>query len=528
MISKMNLRKAFGFFIVMAFSSSSMSQYTNIRVSEPGSTTPNEVTIAINPADPLNLAAGANLDFYYYSKDGGMTWTEGRMHSLHGVWGDPCVTFDLEGNLYYGHLSDPVTGYWIDRIVVQKSTDGGESWNHGAGVGFFYPKNQDKEWLIADLTDSQYSNNIYMAWTEFDGYASTYPQDSTRIRFSRSTDFGETWSTSLRVSDVGGDCLDGDNTVEGAVPAVGPDGEVYLSWAGPLGIMFDKSMDGGVTFGKDTFVTSQPGGWNFFVMGLQRCNGFPVTVCDISDSPYRGTIYILFSDQRNGTMDTDVFLVKSLDRGETWSSPKRVNDDDSGRHQFFPWMAVDPFTGYIYVVFYDQRETTGEHTDVYMATSYDGGETFDNFKISESPFRPVHSVFLGDYINITAWNGMVYPIWVRMDYFDRSVWCAVIQDTIATALHEGVNTIHSFELFQNFPNPFNAETSISFEMERPGKVQVSVYNPTGQLVEILVNSTFSSGRHTIIWDAGDLVSGLYFYRIRAGGYTTMKKCLLIK
>ncbi|MCK4829321.1 exo-alpha-sialidase, partial [bacterium] len=334
------------------------------------------------------------------------------------------MTFDLEGNLYYGHLSDPVTGYWIDRIVVQKSTDGGESWNHGAGVGFFYPKNQDKEWLIADLTDSQYSNNIYMAWTEFDGYASTYPQDSSRVRFSRSTDFGETWSTSLRVSDVGGDCLDGDNTVEGAVPAVGPDGEVYLSWAGPLGIMFDKSMDGGVTFGKDIFVTSQPGGWNFFVMGLQRCNGFPVTICDISDSPYRGTIYILFSDQRNGTMDTDVFLVKSLDRGETWSSPKRVNDDDSGKHQFFPWMAVDPFTGYIYIVFYDRRETIGEDTDVYMATSYDGGETFDNFKISEFPFRSVHSVFLGDYINITAWNGMVYPIWVRIDYYDRSVWCA--------------------------------------------------------------------------------------------------------
>ncbi|MCK4829322.1 hypothetical protein KA005_77075 [bacterium] len=76
MISKMNLRKAFGFFIVLAFSSSLMSQYTNIRVSKLGSTTPNEVTIAINPADPLNLAAGANLDFYYYSKDGGMTWTE--------------------------------------------------------------------------------------------------------------------------------------------------------------------------------------------------------------------------------------------------------------------------------------------------------------------------------------------------------------------------------------------------------------------------------------------------------------------
>jgi hypothetical protein len=67
--------------------------------------------------------------------------------------------------------------------------------------------------------------------------------------------------------------------------SVGPNGEIFLAWSGPLGIMFDKSTDGGVTFGKEVFVTSQPGGRDFNVPGIYRCNGLPITACDVSNSP---------------------------------------------------------------------------------------------------------------------------------------------------------------------------------------------------------------------------------------------------
>ena len=83
------------------------TQYPNIRVSDPASTNPEEIVITINPANPLNLAIGANIDYYYYSLDGGQTWTEGRLSSTLGVFGDPCVVFDADGNLYYSHLSNP-------------------------------------------------------------------------------------------------------------------------------------------------------------------------------------------------------------------------------------------------------------------------------------------------------------------------------------------------------------------------------------------------------------------------------------
>ena len=81
----------------------------------------------------------------------------------------------------------------------------------------------------------------------------------------------------FRISDTGGDCIDSDNTVEGAVPAVGPNGEVYIVWAGPLGLVFDKSLDGGLSFGKDKVIGDMPGGWDFSVDGLDRANGMPNT-----------------------------------------------------------------------------------------------------------------------------------------------------------------------------------------------------------------------------------------------------------
>ncbi|GIV46031.1 MAG: hypothetical protein KatS3mg036_0849 [Ignavibacterium sp.] len=93
-------------------------------------------------------------------------------------------------------------------------------------------------------------------------------------------------------------------------------------------------------------------------------------------------------------------------------------------------MTIDQTTGAIYIVFYDRRNTSGNATDVYVARSTNGGETFTNFKVSESSFIPSSNIFFGDYTNIAAFNKKVYPIWMRLDGSALSVWTAIINDSL--------------------------------------------------------------------------------------------------
>ena len=513
-------------FFLLALPALVFGQFQNIRVSNPSSTDPEEVTIAINPVLPTILAAGANIRYAYWSRDGGNSWKQSQLPV--GTWGDPCVIFDANGYAFYGHLANLPDGYFIDRLIVHRSTNGGFSWVDSVEVGFNPPRQQDKEWLAADMTGSPYRNNIYMAWTQFDSYGSRDPADSSRILFSRSTDSGLSWSGPVRVSDRAGDCLDGSNTVEGAVPAIGPNGEVYLSWSGPLGIVFDRSTDGGVTWGTDHVVTSQPGGWDFAVPGIFRCNGMPVTACDAGGSSGRGNIYICWSDQRNGTANTDVFFITSTDGGQSWGPVKKVNDDPGTAQQFFVWMTVDQLTGKIYCVFYDRRNTLGDATDVYMARSADAGGSFQNFRVSQSSFTPAQSIFFGDYTNVAARGGKIYPIWMRMDSGVLSIWTALVTDSTITGTPEEPQRPMQASLSQNYPNPFNPSTVIGYQLASAGIVTLTVYDLLGRQVATLVSERKAAGAYSIRFDGSGLPSGVYFYRLQSGDFTQTRTLLLIR
>lgn len=403
----------------------------NVRVDDPGKRRmypPCEPSIAISQKDPKIVVAGAILDYVYRSEDGGKTWTTDQLESEYGVFGDPCIASDKEGAFYYLHLSDPAKKGWaseglLDRIVIQKSDDDGKTWSNGSYMGLRPPADQDKHWIGIDAN----SKDLYVTWTEFDKYNSTAPEDKSRILFSSSTDGGTSWSEAKAINQFDGNCLDDDMTPEGAVPTVGPNGEVYVSWSYDNKIWFDKSTDGGKTWmAEDIEVSEQIGGWAFDIPGLQRANGMPITSADVSNGPNRGNIYINWCDQRNGDDDTDVYVARSTDQGKTWSPGVRVNNDKPGAHQFFTWMAVDPVTGHIYTVFYDRRMKDGIWTEVYLGRSVDGGQTFTNHKISESPFKTSSLVFFGDYNNISAYNGVVRPIWTRYEKGELSVWTALI------------------------------------------------------------------------------------------------------
>ncbi len=499
------------------------AQYQNITISN--TNMPEEPTIQINPYNTNEILAGANIASCYRSTDAGYTWTRITMTSSLGVWGDPCIIIDTAQNYHFLHLSNPTDGNWIDRIVSQKSTDGGISWNDGSYTGLNGIKVQDKEWAVVD----RFNNNIYVTWTQFDNYGSTTPGDSSIILFSRSTDGGDTWSNAKRISKTAGDCLDDDNTVEGAVPAVGENSEIYVAWAGADGIFFDRSTDQGETWlNEDIFVSNFPEGWNYEIPGIYRANGLPITTCDTSNSPYKGRIYINWSDQRNGTDNTDIWLATSDNKGDTWSQPIRVNDDETTTHQFFTWMDIDQTNGFLYFVFYDRRNHTDAQTDVYLAVSKDGGATFENHKISQTPFLPNASVFFGDYNNISAHDNVIRPIWTHLDNFDLSVKTAIINEEVTINTPQSQNEII---LEQNFPNPTTDETAIRFKIHHQSEISLKIYDVFGRKICTLIdNKKYNSGKHMIRFKTSNynLKHGIYYYSLHSAEKSVIKKMIIVK
>jgi hypothetical protein len=249
-------------------------------------------------------------------------------------------------------------------------------------------------------------------------------------------------------------------------------------------------------------------------------------MCDVSDSPYRGHIYVVFSDQRNGADDTDVFIVESSDGGATWTSPLELVPETGPAQQFFPWGTIDPLTGYIYIVYYDRRFTTGNETDVYMSYSQDGGATWDDFEISATPFTPTASVFFGDYINVAALGGSAHPIWMRMDGTDLSIWTATVESP--TGIVAAAPAARGVELAQNYPNPFNPTTAIEFRLPVAAHVNLSIFDVTGRLVTTLADGTLDAGPHRVVWDGAGAGSGVYFYRLHAGEETVTRKLTVLK
>ena len=85
-----------------------------------------------------------------------------------------------------------------------------------------------------------------------------------------------------------------------------------------------------------------------------------------------------------------------------------------------------------------------------------------------------------------------------------------------------------FNLSQNYPNPFNPATTIKYSLPNDSYVRISIFNILGQEVATLVNTTKSAGFHSVTFNANNLASGIYIYRMQAGDFVQTKKLMLMK
>jgi len=105
----------------------------------------------------------------------------------------------------------------------------------------------------------------------------------------------------------------------------------------------------------------------------------------------------------------------------------------------------------------------------------------------------------------------------------------IYRNDLATAVDEDKSAPpQQFALHQNYPNPFNPNTTIRFELAKPALVTLEVKNVLGQTVATLVNAYKTAGSHVVAFDASQLVSGVYWYRLKADGVQQTRKMLLMR
>jgi len=370
----------------------------------------NEEQIVTNPVDTDNLVAvwrdfrlGYRRVGYAASFDGGITWAEDLFEEFTYPWhSDPGLTVDADGNFFavilsYTSTSEP------NGLFVYESGDGGISWGDPVTVvsgvpGVF----EDKELIACDRTGGTHDGNLYVVWARF-GY-------DTDVMFSRSTDGGQSFQPAVVISDLSG--------LQWPVPVVGADGTVYVAWVNyyPSSIRFDKSTDGGATFGSDGTITSTSFGYGYLDGGITVFS-YPAMDADITGGPYNGNLYVAYMDYGPGS-DTDIFFRRSTNGGDNWSGPVRINDDPpgNGRDQFHPWISIDE-DGRITVIFLDRRNDPNNYLyDCYMTQSTNGGISWSgNVRISDVSSDPqagqVNSGLLGEYIGLTSSHGRVNALW---------------------------------------------------------------------------------------------------------------------
>ncbi|RLD54865.1 MAG: hypothetical protein DRJ05_13925, partial [Bacteroidetes bacterium] len=378
---------------------------------------PNNPEVVLNSnnstANPVNgVLYGANDLFTF---DAGETW-EGEVQGAGGSnSGDPTTAIGLNGRWYVNYIDSP------GGMGCSYSDNQGASWTAvtvAPNPGDLADKNH--MWIDNSST-SPYEGYLYVAWTNFGG------ADDAEIAIAYSHDNGESWTINHNISGA----VSATSHNQGVNLSTGPNGEVYAIWSiydgawptNEKAIGFARSLDGGVSWEPAIRAISNTNGIRQAAkVKHMRWNSFPVATVDNSNGPDRGSIYITWANIGtpgvNTGSDMDVYIVKSTDEGDSWSEAIRINQDEAGlgKKHYFPWISCDPTNGVVSAIFYDDRNVGSADIEVYCANSDDGGQTWEDFKVSDVSTTPaaipgLAQDYFGDYLGITAQGGWVYPVW---------------------------------------------------------------------------------------------------------------------
>lgn len=352
---------------------------TDVRTNDPtgesgASVTQSETSIARNPVTGTLCSAfndsgefyggGGGFTGFARSTNNGQTWQDNG--AVGGsAYGDPSLVWRRADGYFYLATLEAGGG-----LAVWVSTNECQTFNL---VSIPTTNNDDKEILAVDNNPaSPHYGNLYLVWTDF-GVA------GSPIRATRSTDGGSTWSAPVTLSTGG--------TVQGAWPAVAPNGDVFVAWLnytnflnGPITVQVARSTNGGLNYAavasplvnavspRDATATANCGRPS--LRGNIRYLASPQITVDGN-----GVLHVVYSYDPDGYNVGDVVNVyyrRSTNSGASWSAEVRLNDDNTTRDQYFPTIQSDGSK--IMATWYDRRlDGNNLLQDYYKRISTDGG-----------------------------------------------------------------------------------------------------------------------------------------------------------
>jgi hypothetical protein len=280
-------------------------------------------------------------------------------------------------------------------------------------------------------------------------------------------------------------------------------------------------------------------------------NGYAIDT--VATEPYP-TYRAMYWNSSSGTFRN---ISRDADVHSQWNAPARRSGNALGR--CYPTIAYDPTSNLIFTA-WSEPQIDGANVDTSSAPDFPGAWYYDvwyNYSRDggatwAGPTRLTNSQNVSElFTTVDQWltshptdpnkrrAHLVYEADTRngMSVFTTCTPCRVgleawVYHTIDVDVTTSVNEIEglptAYVLRQNYPNPFNPSTTIKFGIPREEFVTLKVYNMLGQEVKTLVNDVRQIGTYEVTFDAADLPSGVYFYKLSAGNYLNTKKMLLLK
>lgn len=351
----------------------------------------NSPSVTRNPTRPSNVVVSHRLDLpgfsaaIQWSENNGTTWNqtplplpEGRDRPFAAD-----VAFGPDGTLFATYVNLEGNGNRPQTLWVSSSADGGRTL--GAPVEVAGPLSFQARVVVDD------DGTVFVTWLAVKDVAPLAIVDGDNpIVVARSTDAGRTFSAPVRVSDparqrvaAASPVIDGDGNLVVLYEDFKNDRRDFENLDGPVHdepftLVVTRSTDKAQSFGPAVEVDNGLVPLTRFLVFLPE---FPSVAAGPGDA-----LYVTWADGRSG--DMDVYLRRSGDGGRTWAPPVRVNDnaEGDGTSQYLPRVDVAP-DGRVDVLYLDRRrDPSNLLTNAFMATSDDGGKSFDTVLVSSQPF----------------------------------------------------------------------------------------------------------------------------------------------